>query len=428
MVLRKLRVYFNEEELTQYLSVVDNLDIPWIGDKITIPIRIYGNIFRKIEQIKRILYVDDFKKLRFGNDMEYYYLAKPEFNIDNTMKNDIATGTLQFNLKSNISYSDTIKEFLSTRITDTRHKIKVINQGSSPTPIDYEVKIGKESGYLAFISKYGAIQYGNTKETDGTTAEKSVMLNDNLSKWTDVDRYYASGITKTGNMPSGSVLGNTTETAIKEFKLPNEAKNFSIWTDHYVKSENYQATGMWALAVLGNSNYPIVEIAIKKTARWGNATMEVKVGGVVQRTTTTYIDKYSNVGKAIQIQKERDKFTIFYDNTPYVFTVNGMAERTVKRVQFMVSGAIKHTLSNFKMTQLNVQYYRDSPNRFPNDTTFKVVGEEGRMYVNDRLSVNDEVLGTEYFLAPPGETEIDIIVSDFSSIIEAKAKIRERRL
>lgn len=416
--MRKLRVFFNEEELTQFLSVVDGLEIPWIGDKITIPIRVYGNVFNKIEHIKRILYVDDFKKLRFGNNIEYYYLAKPEFNIDNVTKNDVANGTLVFNLKSNISYSDTTKEFTSTKITDTRHRIKIKNNGSASTPIDYEIKIGKESGYLAIISQYGAIQYGNTKENDVSIAKKSVLLNDNLALWKDYS----------GSMPSGAILGDTKQSASKQLELPNNVKSFSIWADHYVRAENYQDLGMWKLELLDTSGYLIAGIKISKENRWGNATMTIYADDTALRTKSFSIDKYANIGKAVQIQKEGDKFTFFYDNTPYVFTIPGMSERTVKRVVFSVDGAMKHTLSNFKMIQLNVEYYRDNPNRFPTNSTFKIIGEKGEMYVNDRLSVNDEVLGTEYFFAPPGDMEVDIIVSDFSSIIEAKAKIKERRL
>ena len=417
--MRKLRVFFNEEELTQYLSVVENLSIPWIGDKITIPIRVSGNIFSKIEQIKRILYVDDFKKLRFGNDMEYYYLAKPEFNIENTTKNDVATGTLNFNLKTNISYSDTVKTFESTATTiPTRHRIKIYNNGSAPAPVDYEIQIGKESGYLAIVSQYGAIQYGNTKESDGSLAEKSILLNDDLKKWINV----------IGTSPSSDILGDTSQESLKRLELPNGVKNFSIWAECYIKAERYDDVGSWTLTLTDNSDYPIASINISKDSRWSNAEMKIIVDNKEMRRKSFSIDKYSSIGKAVQIQKEGDKFTFFFDNEPYVFTVNGMSERTSKYVTFHVKGTIKHTLSNFKMMQMNVKYYRDTPNRFPQNSTFKIFGEKGKMYVDERLSVNDEVLGTEYFLVPPGETDVDIIVSDFSSIIKAKAKIRERRL
>lgn len=55
-----------------------------------------------------------------------------------------------------------------------------------------------------------------------------------------------------------------------------------------------------------------------------------------------------------------------------------------------------------------------------------LIGERYNQYVDNVISMDDEVLGSTYFLAPPGETTVQIHCSEFSTPEPTvKAYIRE---
>ena len=56
----------------------------------------------------------------------------------------------------------------------------------------------------------------------------------------------------------------------------------------------------------------------------------------------------------------------------------------------------------------------------------KINGQEGKLYVNNKVAEKDEIKGSKYFLVPPGETEIILTTSSFGEIKSATAEIVER--
>lgn len=46
-------------------------------------------------------------------------------------------------------------------------------------PIDYKIKLKKESGFVAIVSQYGAIQYGKFEESDFVQERKTLSLASN---------------------------------------------------------------------------------------------------------------------------------------------------------------------------------------------------------------------------------------------------------
>nr|NJK12446.1 phage tail family protein [Streptococcus anginosus] len=50
---------------------------------------------------------------------------------------------------------------------------------------------------------------------------------------------------------------------------------------------------------------------------------------------------------------------------------------------------------------------------------------KGRLYVNNLLAPDDEILGTDYFKVPPGKTKVQLLVSSFAEVESAQAEIEE---
>ena len=78
---------------------------------------------------------------------------------------------------------------------------------------------------------------------------------------------------------------------------------------------------------------------------------------------------------------------------------------------------------------MNVEKWRDVPNRYAAGDVVTIDGETTKVYRNGMNITGDEITGSCYFLAPPGSTEVEFYFSDFCDpppVIEAS--IREAYL
>lgn len=348
----------------------------------------------------------------------------------------------------------------------------IVNAGSTAVHVNYEVELAKESGYLGIISQYGAAQFGKTEEADGVVAEKSVQLANNkagnFANWTNGAIFYENQDKKAvttmsadtadggrlGILPSGftnSANGGQFG-AIKELSLSETAQNWYIWARAWFETGLNGQTGAWCLSVVDESNSFVAGMAIEKTDVVGNTAQvsflvgDGKGGSAVKNTidfTASYWfppNPYGNQGRMknanmFDIKKEGDRITFYWYGKYFTYHESGIRSVNAKKIQFFV-GQYKgrnttnqlltmHFLNDFSFTKIKVPYWKDIPNRYKAGSVLTVIGEEGRLYVDNKVALNDEVLGTSYIKVPPGETKVQILVSSFSEIKRATAEIKE---
>lgn len=83
-------------------------------------------------------------------------------------------------------------------------------------------------------------------------------------------------------------------------------------------------------------------------------------------------------------------------------------------------------LREFRFQKNYVEKWRDVPNRYPNGSTVTIDGKEGKIYTDGVLRMDDEIKGAQYFLAPPGQSKVQIYHSNFSvPEPDVTAEIRE---
>lgn len=212
-------------------------------------------------------------------------------------------------------------------------------------------------------------------------------------------------------------------------------------------------TGAWALTVIDENNQLIAGMVLEKYDRSGNKAlcsflMGNNGGSLVKKTiefTPSYWVSQNPYGSEsrdqnrnmFDLKKESEKITYYWYGGYHSFTDNRLKNVKAKRIQFFVgqmSGrntsasqlVTHHYLSDLSFTKLNVPYWRDVPNRYPSGTKLKINGQQGKLYVNNKVAEKDEIKGSKYFLVPPGETEIILTTSSFGEIKSATAEIVER--
>lgn len=481
--MNKLRVAFNGQLLSNYLSVVDGLHIPMTGErtytilnnqvydlekgpkKITLPFYINGDIFTKRDIINTILNVSEPKRLEFGYEPNRYYTAIPEGDINFVAKDDIATGTITFRILDSVSKSKTISQFAFIKQSDGSWKTTIVNNGSDWAYVNYNIDISRETGYIGLVSEHGILQFGKVDEADMVEATKNVKLHSGFTQWTTGTTFYENpakkdvtdmsvqngwlklankGFTDTSASPSGGYFG-----AIQELPLSEMCTDWYIWARARFEAGLMGQTGEWALCVVDENNQLIAGMIIEKYDRSGNkGQVCFTIGGqgikkTIPFTTSVWLRDNPYGGEGItknsnmfDLKKEADKVTFYWYGSYFSYQSNALKNLKAKKVQFFLGQMAGQNstdrlvtemgLSDFSFTKLNATYWKDVPNRYPANTHLKIIGEEGKLYVNNKVAEKDEIKGSKYFLVPPGETEIILTTSSFGEIASATAEIVER--
>ena len=497
-----LRVNFNGVDLTKYLVVlkgftafdgadfkVSTLEYQTLNGeefnytrkgskKIEMPFYVKYESAAEYDRLQTILNVKEPKPLEFSHMPNRVFYAIPSGTLDFEEYKMNGKGTITWLIPDGLAHAKDIKSFqFNFNSAKGCYETTIVNDGSESVPINYRVKLKKESGYLGIVSQHGVIQYGNPKEQDFTEAKKSVKLLNNkggdFANWTRGNYFcenpakkdvtdmgvwssfggwlgtLPSGYTDTSNSPSGGYFG-----AIQEFILPEQATDWYLWARAWFETGRMGQTGAWALTVIDQDNHLIAGMVLEKYDRVGNTALcsfliDDNGGSLVKKTiqfTPHYwIDRnnsnpYGSESRdqnrnMFDLKKTSDKVTYYWYGTHYTYSDSRLRDKKATKIQFFVGQmagrnttnqlVTHHYLSDLSFTKLNVPYWVDVPNRFPAGANMYVDGEKGNLYVNNLISHDDEVVGTDYFHAPPGETTIQLYVSSFSEIEMATAEIKE---
>lgn len=437
----------------------------------TIPVPFYNvsGSFQEYNQLMAILNVDEPKELRFSSLPNVTFQAIPSGNIDyDKLNRTNGKGTINFIIADGLAHSKSTRTFEFTENEQGTLEAEIENSGSEEVAVSYEIKLKKESGFIGIVSEHGVMQYGLKEETD-KVYEHNATLNQssgyNFSSWKNGTTFYENTFKKsvTNMIDSEKGLGvlqaDFTNSAgggqygaIKELTLTETATNWYIWAKAWFETGRFGQTGNWCLTVLDEDNHLIAGMALEKGDTTGNAAkvqflLGDGVGGSrnvhIDFTPSTYLkdnpygEESKNKGRnTFDIKKVDDKITFFFYGKYYPYTESRVKTKKAAKVQFFVGQNINrtseakqfithHYLDEFKILKLNVERWVDIPNRYSAGSTLMISGEEGRLYVNNQIAENDEILGTKYFKVPPGKTKVQLLVSDFSEVESATAIIEE---
>lgn len=443
--------------------VSDDLTFFYLDRKskiINLPFITDGNPRLVHDWLQEILNVKEPKKLEFGDNR--YFDAVPTGKIEMKRGNHKATGSISFLVIDGVSKSKTITPFTFTKQADGSWKTTIVNNGSEWAYVNYNIDIASETGYIGLVSEHGILQFGKVDEADMEQAKKNVRLHTGFTQWTAGTTFYENpgkkdvtdmsiqnGWLKLANKGFTNTVNGGWFGAIQELPLSETCTDWYIWARARFEAGLMGQTGEWALCVVDENNQLIAGMIIEKYDRSGNkGQVCFKIGGqdikkTIPFTTSVWLRDNPYGGEAISknsnmfdLKKEGDKVTFYWYGSYFSYQSNALKNLKAKKVQFFLGQMAGQNstdrlvpemgLSDFSFTKLNVTYWKDVPNRYPSGTHLRISGEEGKLYVNNKVAEKDEIKGSKYFLVPPGETDIILTTSSFGEISSATAEIVER--
>ncbi|MGM0215075.1 distal tail protein Dit [Enterococcus sp. AZ109] len=410
------------------------------------------------------LYTDDDIAMTFSDEPDRIWYARFNGNYNPERINKRAAHVeWSFIVSKGKSKSTVNKTFQATKNSSGIWEFTIDNQGTAPVPIDYRIKLKKESGYIGLVSQYGAMQFGKVDELDSEIYKQNEILLNSPS----FDAWQADtvNIQNSGNAINGSlkVTGNGDQPILvldkvgsgtgwhggvrtAEFKADSEgkkgSKNWYCYSEIAFEAWIHDQSGAITLCFYDKNKKSVFEFVIWKTTRDNYKTVVTWAGRskVMQEITFDANNEGFNpftadkgyfsirkLGSEVQVHLfgkiYKDKDTSI-ENTEVVgcqVFIGQWGNRTVIDRNYIS----KLFFMKFIFEKTAVEKWRDVPNRFQPNREYYMNGSETKFYINNIPSLDDEIRGTQWFKAPPGETKVQLYVSDFSEIESATAEIRE---
>ncbi len=408
------RVYFDEKELTQFITVTSDFHLwqgadfdPQFSDydllngsefvstrfgKKTISVPFYNTsgTFQEYNQLMAILNVTEPKELRFSSLPNITFQAIPSGNIDyDKLTRRNGKGTINFIIADGLAHSKTTRTFEFSKNEQGTLEAEIINEGSEEVAVSYEIKLKKESGFIGIVSEYGAMQFGKYDESDGYMDRKNVTVVSNqkgdFANWTDGTKNYENTnkiITtqmtadtsfggRLGLLPNSFTTSGTSGAyqygAVKEYTLSNPISQWYIWARAWFETGLMGQTGAWCLTVLDESNHLIAGMAIEKDDTVGN-TANVRFlmgdgsGGSRTVKTISFTPSYwvppnpygtesrDQNRNMFDLVKEKDRVQFFWYGGYYPFYDSRLANVKAKKIQFFVGQYAGRNTTDRKVT------------------------------------------------------------------------------
>lgn len=389
-------------------------------------------------------------QLRFSDENDKYF---------NASSAEASQDEITFHCCDPFKYS--VAERLFTMANDT---LNITNTGSVPVPIRYEITHNHENGYVGIASEHGAMEFGKREEADGVTyqqLEHLLSISDFVSASDDTtskDAMHPTYGTK-GTLTTKSWAGRTYLTlgtvgtlvgaangGMRTLTIPADSNGQSGCLNwylygHLIMWANVMGqTGEMSISVLTADNKLIAGLNWNKTDMSGNTahydfvvynpsgTDNDAMKGKVLKSfdyQTSHLDDenpwYGDWGH-VDLKKEGAKITYFYWGQYHTFNIPEIANLQAAKIQVSCKAwrasnktLYIHGFDTLNFYKCNVNKWRDVPNRYWQGSKLEIDGNTGQFLVAGMPKPQDEILGSKWFKAEPGETEVKLYFSSFCS-------------
>lgn len=401
-------------------------------------------------------------KVIFNDESDKYFIGTKTSNTQVDGGSNNVIGEIEIYCSDPRKYSTAEKEF-----TATDGVLNIVNEGTVPVSIDYEVQTTSETGYIGIVSTEGVMQYGKIEELDSESYQQSehlVSINNfyncaDDTNGTDVmhPQYGSNGTLAEHTWFNQKFIGfgtvgtkkGSASGGLRTLVIPADsngdtsgAQNFYCYFHLLFYAGLMGQTGEMCINFLTADNKLICGCNFYKTDTVGNTGhYEIWANGKMLKNwsyTTSHLHTqnpwYWSWGHC-DVLKEGGNIRFFYWGGYHNYYIPEIANMKCAKIQVafkqwgnrggnQLMGMMGFDVINFMKN--NVSKWRDIPNRYPSGTKITIDGKSSHIYVNGMSRPQDEVLGTKYFKAPVGTTEIKTTCSSWSkSKPIVKARIRE---
>lgn len=420
-------------------------------------------LIQKFDKLNGLLNFKE-SKIQFADDPGRYYIGSKTEAEAPPVGVLSCVSTFQIYCPDSHKYSVAEKEFIAKPNASGVLEATIYNSGTATVPIDYTIHNNHDNGYVGIVTPDTVLQIGRIAEVDEVPYQQSetLIFTNDFSNWKrDTSVHPENPVKKTNG-----TLGMTTWRGTPVLKLIDRganqgvnggmvsmeippdsegeqgAKNFWCYFNIWFETGAVAQVSTMSVNFLDENDELIFCYMVEKNNLNSNKAHVMLRAG---KQNKKYFDEYFEPSMAeygrnmfdwprghADVAKMGSKIGGYYYGTRYSIDPPGIEDMVCHKIQLyigaydkldMVTGSVFRSLTFQKH---NVEKWEDVPNRFPAGSTIEVDGRAGKVYTDGLLRPDDEVHGSDYPLAPPGESKVQFYYSNFSDPApDITAKIRE---
>lgn len=415
------------------------------------------------DKLLSVLNQDEPKQLILSDEPDVYFNAIFEKAKINEEHDRIRSGELTFICHDPFKHAIEKKSFTAEKV-DGILTATIENTGNVAVPIEYEINMNSDNGFIGIVSKNGVMQYGFVEEADGETYEQSEVLKNTEDMFNAPSdptgtqcvsdpTFVING--ELGAIPWSSAPAKKWLAITKDIVIGNwhggqktiqinadseghiGAKNFMCYWRRWFQKGRIKQRGFQSLFFLDAEKRPICGTRLGAYSLLdGYASLDFVLNGKIVKNISTKVygenDLPFNANRGHDaLTKEGGKVTFYYSGNYFSYYEPEIENAEIKYIQINLSkwasdeGVTRNYIGVLTFTKLHVEKWKDNPNRYARGDSLLIDGNDSKVYVNDLVKMGDEIVGTEYFKALPGDNTIQIYNSSWAEDVTAKAWIRE---
>ncbi len=425
---------------------------------------------KAINKLKRILH-DNNLQLIFRDEDTVYYVGNVSSistgRLDAGGSGVIASaGQISIHCSDPCKYS--VEEYEAEPTADDNNTFIIDYQGTAEARPIFEVTMNSDNGFIGFMDDEGHIlQFGNVDEADKEPYEQNERLGTlwdfiNLPNDTNGTDYMHPSHSVKGTLGTSTWFDHTFLTlgvsgpissssngGLRTLILPSDsegrkgAKNFYSYFHLIFYAGLMGQTGEMCINWLTEDNKLIAGVCWYKTDTTGNTgNYELWANGKVLHTysyTTSHLGNqnpwYWDWGHC-DLRKEGNKLTFYYWGGYPSYIIPEVENMECAKIQIAIKqygnrgGSSFMTymgVNDFVFDKMNVEKWRDVPNKFSNGDLFIVDCSTGDVTLKGLPQYGLGALGNDWekFNLKPGINQIKCVYSEWATKPDFKLKYRE---
>ena len=426
-------------------------------------------------ELNRLLSVEHVEVL-FRDEPDKFFIGTP------SSVSDIPTGTNQIKGSFDILCADpfkySVREFEVTPELDEGRTFAVDYRGDFPAFPKLEANIHGDNGFLGFIdSDMNILQFGDPEESNVEAYRRNeILFNVEGRGW----QHFTNGGTffrrpawgtngsfanrnalsrnwlTLSNQGSASVPSNQFRGAVRTITLPADSSgvrgslDWYCYTFHWFETGRMGQTGTQVISFLDADDRQVCAMVIAKTDRSGNTaqvTWETDFNRVFRRQNFqahAFAGNGFNAFNGRQLRGHNDflkvgnTLRVFWYGRYFTHTLPEIANRPIHKIQIYMGQLGDRAVGNQYVTRndvaqvifqkMNVQRWRDVPNKFTEGDTFSADCRSGEVLHKGMPAHGLDALGNDWdkFSLKPGMNQIKCVHSDWADQSpDYKLKYRE---
>lgn len=413
----------------------------------------------------------------FADEPDKYFIGTKVGSADPNPGTNTVISEFEIYCSDPRKYAVALKEFTASRNDEGILEVTVENEGSMLSSISYEITNQQENGYIGIVSESGVMEYGKKEEADGEDYKQNETLlhiSDFMDAQDDVggkDAMHPTYGTK-GSLATktwfgtdflalesaGDIIGDANG-GLKTVLIPADsegvvgARNFYTYLHLLFYAGLMGQTGEMSIGFLTEDDELICGLNWYKSDVSGNTGCYELIGynpdgKDTDRVKGRILNSYSYQTNHLHaenpwywdwghcdIRKEGARIQFYYYGGYPSYIIPEVEDMVCSKIQISCkqygSRGGNQLLSMFgfdvfNFQKIGVEKWRDVPNRYPAGSVLRIDGSESKFYINGMPKQEDEIVGTKYFKAPPGESKIQFYMSSWVTLDPViKVQIRE---